>query len=38
MWAEDRQWSKLSYRMEFAEGDFFKPGAGAAPRSHLFVC
>ncbi|BDA50119.1 Acetylserotonin O-methyltransferase [Coccomyxa sp. Obi] len=25
MWAENAHWSTLSYRMEFAEGDFFKP-------------
>ncbi len=26
MWAGDVHWSTLSYRMDFAEGDFFKAG------------
>lgn len=30
MWAEDAHWSTLSYRMEFAEGDFFRPGMGTS--------
>lgn len=25
-WAEDKHWTTLSHRVEFAAGDFFKPG------------